>query len=261
MNVQQRPILKLGIIILTGVFLFGLMNIIGMIIVSSRPQLVQNLTSSDGKPVNNINVSATGKVSVKPDLAIFTAGYRVSNANLSTVQKEMQDKSNKLVSALKGLGIDEKDIQTSTFSIRPNYRYDSTSGRTTSDGHEGTLAITVKVRKIDETGKIIDQTLAAGANTIDNIAFTLDDPETARADARKLAVEAAKKKAQQIAAAAGVGVGPLVSINETSYDYLPYYANAATDGGVKAPTAAPSVITTGSLEVSLSVSATYVITQ
>lgn len=226
---------------------------------ASRPVYVQYNTGTDGKPVNNISVAATGKISVTPDIATFTAGYSVKKSTIAAVQKDLQDRSNQITAALKAQGVADKDIQTSYFNITPSYRWDWTSGKRIDEGHQGDLALTVKVRDIKKTGEIIDKAVDAGANTVTSITFSIDDLEGARSTARDLAAKAAKTKAGELANGSGVSLGGLVSISETSYDYQPIYYNSYRDLAAEGSksTSTPTSISAGSLEIAITVNATY----
>lgn len=256
---KQQPIMKIAVAAGVLTLLVCATIVISNAVIAGRPIYVQYNTGTDGKPVNNISVTATGKVNVSPDIATFTAGYTTKKKDLASVQKDLKTKSNAIVAALKEMGVAEKDIQTADFSIHPAYRWDYNSGVRTDDGHEGTVRIAVKVRNIDKTGEIIDKVAAAGANTVDSISFTVDDLETVRNEARKLAAEAARTKAGTLASASEVGLGGLISISETSYDYNPIYYNSYKEMSVAADSSAgaPTAISSGSMEISITVSATY----
>jgi uncharacterized protein YggE len=240
------------------VVVLGTAFIISNIMISQRPIYVQNNSGIDGKPVNNITVTSVGKVSVKPDVVTFTAGYSISKQNdMQTLQKDLTAKNNAIISALKAAGVEDKDITTSSFDIQPNYRYDMSTRYT--DGYNGTVRISVKVRSIDKAGDIIDKSMGAGANIIESITFTVDDLTKVRADARVLAAKAAKDKAQTLADASGAGLGGLVSITESSSDYTPIYYNSVKEVSTASDSnsGTSTTISAGSLEISITVTATY----
>ena len=245
---------------MVGIIVVG--NIVGSYIVATRPIYVQQNSGVDGRPVNNVSVTATGKVSVVPDIVTFTAGYTISKPDIASVQKDLNEKNNALLSALKGKGIQDKDIQTSSFDISPKYRYEQITGRQTTDGFTGSFRIFIKVRNKDKAGEIVDTAVTSGATTIDAIQFTLDNPEKMRSEARKLAGEAAKKKAEELASASGVGLGSLIAISESvDYSPQPMVANMmkSITLGSSPDQLAPAVpeMSGGSLEIAITVNATY----
>jgi hypothetical protein len=255
----HQPVLKIGAIV--AAVTLTLCVTIGLVSywISSRPIYLQYNTGTDGKPVNNITVSATGKVSVSPDLATFDAGYSSKKATIAALQKDLTDKNNDIIAALKTAGVDAKDIQTTSFDMQPSIRYDWTTGKRYDDGVQGNITLHVKVRQIAKTGEIIDKAVNAGANTVSSISFTLENPETTKSAARKLAAQAARTKAGELAENSGVAVGGLVSISEVSYDYQPIYYNTMQDyaTSTKSNTGSTTQVSGGSLEYTITVNATY----
>jgi uncharacterized protein YggE len=226
-------------------------------LISLRPIYIQNNTGSDGKPVNNVSVSATGKVSVQPDIVTFTAGYHTKQNDIASVQKDLNKNVNTITKALKDAGIADKDITTTTYSITPSYYY-NTGGKRVEDGQEGEVRISVKVRNMDKAGEIIDASVNAGANIVDSISFTVDDLDKVRVEARKLAAKAAKDKAQVLADYSGVSIGGLIAISESAASSAPIYTyNAYTDLAKAESTSAAPTISAGSFEITITVNATY----
>lgn len=256
---DQKPVLKIALAAGVITAMVCLTIAISSYLSSTRPVYVQYNTGADGKPVNNIAVSAVGKVTVSPDIVTFNVGYETKKADIASVQKDLSDRSNQITKALTDAGILAKDIQTTSFDIYPSYRYEWTTGKRIDEGHQGNLTMSVKVRDISKAGEIIDKAVAAGANTVSSITFTIDDLEKVRSEARKLAASTARTKASELASASGVEIGSLISINETSYDYQPMYYNSvkeyatASDGAGSSATS----VSGGSLDITITVSATY----
>ncbi len=205
-----------------GILLIGFLAIS---ILGKIPEVRQAFKSD--VPKNTISMSAEGKVSAVPDLASMTLGVLTT---ASTAQKAQQDntaKINAVIDYVKKQGIEAKDITTTQLSIYPQYEY--TNGKNTITGYQANQSITVKVRGIDKStdqvGKILDGSTAAGVNEIQGVYMTFDDPDNLRQDARKIAIEKAKQKAQELADQAGLRLGKIVSISEGSSYYpgpVPY---------------------------------------
>lgn len=254
---ETRPNVK-KVLMVGGVTLMVCGTILGSILlISRRPIYVQYNTGADGKPVNNISVTAIGKVSVTPDLVTFTATYDAKNSNISNLQADLTKHNNSIVAALKGQGVEDKDIQTASFNIQPNYYYESGTWKQMQDGHTGSVSINVKVRKVSSAGQVVDAAVDAGASQVSSLSFTVDDLTKARSDARKLATKAAFDKANELAQGSNVGLGGLISISESTTQYNPYpiYANASMDSAKSSGES--TELSSGSLEVSVDVSATY----
>jgi uncharacterized protein YggE len=148
-----------------------------------------------------------------------------------------------LVAALKTAGIDPKDIQTSGFSVQPQYIYSDAkdaNGYTRPpaiSGYQVANSVTLKVKKLAELGAILDQMVTVGANTVSGISFSVADPAMLYQQARKAAFAEAKSKADTYSEAATLALGGIVSINEQSGTVppQPYMMKAMTMDAAAAP--------------------------
>lgn len=255
---NQRPIFKYVLIFGSGLVLVCGTILLASYLNSSKPIYVQYNTGTDGKPVNNITVQATGKVSVEPDLAMFNAGYTIERANILDLQSDLNTVNDRIVKALRDNGVDEKDLKTITYLISPSYRYDSDSGESIQNGFEGTIMVSVKVRDLDKTGKLIEVAMDAGANKIENIQFTVENLEAVKSEARKLATDAAYNKAKELAEGSNVNIGGLIAISEDNYSYEPVIYNTYKAMSVSEDASGGDVtISSGSLDIIVTVNATY----
>jgi len=255
----KRPILKIGILAFGITFMVCITIAVSNILISRRPVYVQYNTGVDGRPVNNISVTAVGKINATPDIVTFSAGFEDKDDSFEKLQEDMDSKSQAITKAMKDAGIEDKDITTTQYDIYPDYKYNYNTGEETEDGFRGRITLSIKVRDIEKAGEIIDDAMDAGANTVSNITFTVDDLESVREEARKLAAEAAKKKADTLASSSGVGLGGLIAISEESMDYSPNYYNTYREYETAmgdAVESSPS-INPGTLEITITVSATY----
>jgi uncharacterized protein YggE len=171
---------------------------------------------ADDKPEKRrtITVSATGDVDVIPDLATIASGVateaETAKAALASNSAAMQ----KVIAALKASGIADKDIQTSSLRIEPRYTRPREGESAQIDGYRVTNQVQVVVRDLDKIGDILDQLVTLGANQTNGLSFEASKAETLRDDARKEAVANAKRRAELYAAAAGVELGEVLSIDE-----------------------------------------------
>jgi uncharacterized protein len=167
-----------------------------------------------------IVVTGEGKVTVAPDLAQVRGGVTTRAASVreavDTNSRNMTAIINKLVEA----GIDRKDVQTSQFSIQPVYSiqpsYDSSHAAQRPIGYNVSNQVVVKIRTIEKVADILDLMIAAGANNVWDLEFVVSDPSKALDDARRSAIADARHKAELYASAAGVKLGPVISVNEQS---------------------------------------------
>jgi uncharacterized protein YggE len=131
------------------------------------------------------------------------------------VQKNMQN----IIDATKSSGVAEKDITTSGFSLNPVYDY--TTGGQIPRGFEASQTLTVKVRDLDKVGDVLTAVTAAGANQAGGVSFGIDNPDAVQAEARAMAIEKAKAKAQVLAKSLGMSLGRITSFSEGSNGYYP----------------------------------------
>ncbi|WP_027554465.1 SIMPL domain-containing protein [Bradyrhizobium sp. Cp5.3] len=161
-----------------------------------------------------ISVSGEATVSAAPDLAQLDAGV----ANDAKTAKEASDANNaamgKVLLALKGAGIDEKDYQTSRLSLQPQYAPNRSSGASPVVSFRASNRVTVKIRDVTKAAGIIDTLVSAGANDIGNISFEVTQASKLLDGAREQAVADARRKAEIYAKAAGVALGAPLSVSE-----------------------------------------------
>jgi uncharacterized protein YggE len=161
-----------------------------------------------------ITVSGEATVSAAPDLAQIDAGV----ANDAKSAKEASEANNaamgKVLLALKGAGIPEKDYQTSRLSLQPQYVPNRSTGANPVVGFRASNRVTVKIRDVTKVAAIIDTLVSAGANDIGNISFEVTQASKLLDDARGQAVVDARRKAEIYAKATGVTLGAPLSISE-----------------------------------------------
>ncbi|MDX3926791.1 MAG: SIMPL domain-containing protein [Shinella sp.] len=179
-------------------------------------------SAQDAKPREPvITVTGEGRSETAPDLAIIEIGV-VKDAKTA---REALDANNKamadVLSSLKEAGIAERDLQTSGFTINPQYNYpQSSTGENPPPvlvGFQVANTLSLRVRDLGKLGEILDKAVTLGANQGGGIRFTNDKPEAALSEARKKAVANAMAKAKELTDAAGIGLGRVLEISETAY--------------------------------------------
>lgn len=203
-----------------------------------------------------VTVSGTGKFFAKPDIALVSVGVRSE----STASQDAVNRGNKImadiINAVKESGVDEKDIQTTAYNLTPNYDY-TEEGRIFR-GYSLDQRINVKIRDFGKISEILDKATSNGANDVGDLRFTLDDPETAKAEARAKAIDQAKEKAVSLFAQSGLKMGKLINVYE-DYGECGYGGCPQPMGGemmAKDANVAPQ-IESGQLEFTANVSLTY----
>ena len=203
---------------------------------------------------NTISVTGEGKVSAKPDIGQISLSV-VSNAKtVAIAQKDNTDKMNKIIQAMKDLGIKEEDQKTTNYNVSPSYQY--FNGRSEIIGYDITQTLEVKIRDLEKVSDILGKAAASGANQVGSLSFTFDNPEKLKTEARQKAIDNAKTKAQDLAGSLGVSLGKVVSFSESSSGQpVPiYYAGDVLGKGGGGGT--PEV-QTGQNEINIGVSISY----
>jgi len=186
----------------------------------SHPAQAQS--QDDDKPMRTISITGTGEVRAVPDEASISIGNVQQAPTAAEAVKANNGAMSEVFSALKSEGIEEKDIQTSNFSVNPRYVYPKdNSGPPTVDGYEVSNQVTVRIRDLKKLGTVLDKVVASGSNQINGISFTLANPDEAENEARKRAVADARAKAELYAQAGGFKLGPIFSLVEAGRSYPP----------------------------------------
>jgi len=184
--------------------------------------------------INSVNTTKTdlftsngeGIVTAVPDQATVDAGVTAQSATVTDAQSKVNQTTNKIIADLKKLGLSDKDIKTTDYSVNPNYSNDAVpmgapmivGGSQTITGYTVTQSLEIKVKPIDKANKVVDTATADGANLVGDVNFTFSDTLSKSLDqqATQQAVNDAKDKAQTLAKASGINLGKIVNVVENS---------------------------------------------
>lgn len=230
--------------------------------------------------INSVNTTKTdlfssngeGSISAVPDTASVSLGITQQAATVSDAQSKANESAKKIIDSIKKLGISEKDIKTTNYSVNPNYGtnqrplplsdqesliYPVPPGGGSEQpiiGYTVTQNLEIKVKPIDKVNDVIDAATKSGANLVGGVNFTFSDElkKSLEDKARKEAVDNARAKAKNLADAAGVRLGRVVNVVENSnFPYYPVALKAEAGQGGDQPT--PSNVTPGENEVIINV--------
>jgi uncharacterized protein YggE len=231
------------------IMLLGLM----LLMASVLPAFAQ-----DDANVSKLIVQGEGKVFAAPDMATIVLGVETRNASAAGAVAENAILMSNTTNALLAAGIEEKDIQTSTYSLTTRPEEVPVPTTAASRAEEitppefiATNRVTVRLNNTEDVGKVLDAAVAAGSNNIQSISFDLRDPSPEKDRALTMAIEDASRKAGVAASAAGVELGRILEISE-GYSFVSARSEAAF--ALAAPT---TPISPGELEVTASVTMTY----
>ena len=165
-----------------------------------------------------IVVNGTGEASARPDMAVISAGVVVQADTASAALAENTRAMNAVLEQLRASGLAAADVQTAQFTVSPLFETRRPDAETTEPprivGYQVSNQVTARVRDLDRLGGVLDALVSAGANSIDGPSFEIADPKQLLGEARDAAVADAIAKAKRYAAAAGVRLGEIVSIEE-----------------------------------------------
>jgi uncharacterized protein YggE len=161
-----------------------------------------------------LDVNATGSVTRVPDVAIISAGVQTLKPTASAAIEDNAVLMERVRAALKRAGIADKDIQTSSISLNPEYRY-ADGQPPVLTGYRASNSVNVKFRDLKRTGAILDALVAQGANQINGPNLTIDKPEQAQDEARLKAIADGRARAELYARSLGMRVVRILSISES----------------------------------------------
>jgi uncharacterized protein YggE len=202
----------------------------------------------------SITVSGLGRVAVAPDVADVRLGVSVTRPTVGEARGAAAEVATRILDAVTATGVARADIRTSSLQVQPDYEYSERTQRLRGQNVSPQYLVTVRSR--DTLGRVIDDALAAGATTLDGVAFRSGDPSKAEAAARIAAVRDAREKAEALAGEAGVALGDVLAIARRPARCLARW-EAAADAGCDE--AAPTPVEAGTDEVAIAIVVTFAI--
>lgn len=164
--------------------------------------------------VPTLSVTGTASTRVTPDLALVTLGVQTRGPDVGEAVDENNRRVAEVMGALREMGIAETDIATAMFRVSTQPLYDG-RGQLTGEVHYWVdNLVSLRVRQLDKLGQILQAALDRGANTVQSVAFTVEDPDDELDAARLLAMQDARRQAEQLAQAAGVELGEVLTVSE-----------------------------------------------
>ena len=236
--------------------------------------IVKEWKSIGRSQVNNISVSGDSSVFVSPDIATITFTIDEVKSTSKEAQSVANEKMIKVKKALMDLKISDKDIKSTNYYVSPKYIYENCSTvytytprsipmpctpKTKIEGYTASHSVSVKVRDMDMTGKVLSSIGDLAVNNISGPNFSIEDIDKAKAEARGKAIVEAKAKAKVLADQLDVSLGDVISFSENSNGGYPYEMSKTAYNdtvSVSAPSA-PIELSAGQSEIKSSVSIVY----
>jgi uncharacterized protein len=207
-----------------------------------------SMAADSDKIDRTVSVSASGSVTAEPDVAQISAGVVTEADSAKDAMGRNSIVMTKLIDGLKAAGIQPKAIPTTTLNVEPRYAQPKDGRVATINGYRVVNQVRLTVRDVKRLGDVLDQAIALGANQINHVAFDIAEPEMLKDEARKQAMENARRRGELYAKAAGGQLGPVLRISESVADVHPM-----PRGGMAMRASVPVEPGTRSLEVEVHV--------
>jgi len=252
---------KLWIVAATGV---AILLLAGALVVArtgfaSSAAQAQTVAETTSALPRTITVVGEGTVKIKPDIAQANIGVEVIRPTVKAASSGAKESMDAVLKALKEQGVDEKDIQTSGFSVWTERPY-GPEGPSDEVLYHVSNQVAVTIRDLDTVGAVLDAAIEAGANNIYGVTFSLDDPSQVESKAREEAVADAQAKARELATLNDVEVGDVVSVSEVIGGRGGYYAGGVREAAVAAGLGGGGgPIAPGELELTLQLEIVYTV--
>lgn len=209
---------------------------------------------------DRFSVNGSGTVYAKADIANINIGVKTGpKVTAAEATQENTKKMNEISAVLRSIGVEDKDIKTDNYNLNPVYNWTEKDGQKLI-GYEVYQSLSIKIRDLEKIGEIISKTTEKGANQVGNINFTIDDEYELKNQARELAIEKAKEKAQLIASQSGMKLGEIKgfyeSAGEPSYAYTNVRKEMAFDEALGSAISSPT-IEVGQNEIKVEVTLIY----
>ena len=212
---------------------------------------------SDNSTIRSLSVNGTGRVTLTPDIAYVTIGVQTEDEDAAKAVAENNSKTQAVVDELEEIGVEKEDIKTTNFSIYPQQMYDDRGQPTGEVVYRVNNSVFVTVRDLEVVGDLLNAVVGAGANSIQGIQFDVEDKTAAYAEAQENAVANAQAQAENLASAAGVTLGEVITINTFGGAVpLPKY-DGGIGGGMALAEASSVPISPGEMMISVEVTMVF----
>jgi uncharacterized protein YggE len=190
----------------------------------------RTVLAADTAPTRSISVTGDADVRVVPDEVSLVLGIEIGDANLTTAKNQNDSRTTQVINKLKSMGVDPKYIQTDRISIEP--RYNDSYTRTSVTGYVVRKTIAVTLNDVSKFEDVLTNSLNLGVTNVYTVDFRTTELRKYRDQARSLAINAAREKAEAMAKELGMKVGKPITIREEYSNWWSSYSWRWGGGGM-----------------------------
>jgi len=258
MNSQEK-VWKIGVFV-------GILLAIFLAVLSIKAFKEIGFVGANPAQINQISVDGTGDAVTVPDIATLSFSVTETAKTVSAAQAQATAKSNAALKIVQTAGIADKDIQTQSYNINPHYEYQSSvcssngicpPSRSIITGYDVSQTTQVKIRDFTKIGDLLTSIGTIGVQNVSGISFSVDKPESTKAQARSVAIADAQSKANILAGQLGVKLVRIVSFSESGGNYYPQPMYLDMAPGVASTKAATPSISAGEQKIKSNVTIAY----
>jgi uncharacterized protein len=203
-----------------------------------------------------LDVVATGEVQRAPDIVRIGAGVMTQAPTASEAIRQNARQMDSMRAALRRAGVADRDIQTSSINLHPEWRHDRENAPTFV-GYRAHNQVNVRFRDIANAGRILDALVTAGANSVDGPMLYIERPEPALEEARLLALRNARARAELYARSLGMRVARVLSVSEAGAPYMPMPMMRGESGAIAVTAASDTRIEPGEQTLSAALTVSF----
>ncbi|HEY3366871.1 MAG TPA: SIMPL domain-containing protein [Symbiobacteriaceae bacterium] len=230
--------------------------LVGAVVFRPHASLADNTASAPTPNPRTLDVTGQGKLTAKYDTAAIALGFTTQRDMPTAAYQDMSDAMNKVVVALKAMGIKDDDLKTGTFSL--NAQYDWNNGSQKLVGYQSTNTLTITTQALDKVPALMEAAVSAGANQIQGVSFSIKNTDELLNQALDEAVADARAKADRVAGKLGTQVIGVLKVVVQDNGRAPiFYEGMAADSRAMKVAAAPAPVFSGSGDYSANVSVTF----
>lgn len=228
-------------------------TIAAAIMVATLPAVAAAQAPARG--ASTLTLTVEGRATRTPDIAEVSGGVVTIAPTAAAAMAENATRMNAVVAAVRKAGLAERDIQTTGLNLSPQYRYENNQPPILT-GYQATNTVNLRIRKIADTGRLLDTLVGVGANQINGPNFKVDDSAGALDEARVAAVKTAQARAELYAKATGLKIRRLLTLSESS-GFEPGPQPMARKAMMMEADAAPTPVAPGEVALTISLTVVY----